>query len=204
MAMKGVRYALGLVVCAIVASGCNNDVDMLTKQKDAIVRYLTSSRRMVAQEEAGSVIEENPAFYTQFGQDVFRHVTNYYEEGRDEWTMVEPTSTLDISFAAYIFSGSEPQKSQLYWSNIPTLISEVEASNKNQYDHLVWSEEPLTVQLGRGVVLKGLEEALVGCYDQDSVQVYMTSAAAYGKSAIGSVPKDSSVAWYIKILNVSK
>ena len=30
----------------------------------------------------------------------------------------------------------------------------------------------------------------------------MTSEAAYGKHIIGSVPKNSSVAWYIKILNV--
>jgi hypothetical protein len=32
----------------------------------------------------------------------------------------------------------------------------------------------------------------------------MSSAAAYGKQVIGAVPKDSSVAWYIKILNVTK
>ena len=203
MSMKRFGYIL-LAVVALIFGGCNKDEDMLTKQKDAIVRYLTSSRRMVAEEEVGNVIEENPPFYTQFGQDVFRHVTNYYEEGRTEWMMVEPTSTLDINFAAYTFSGSEPNKSQLYWSNIPALISEIEASNVNKYDHLEWSEEPLTVQLGSGKVIRGLEEALVGCYAQDSVQVYMTSAAAYGKHALGTVPKESSVAWYIKILNVTK
>ena len=48
MAMKGVKYTLIGVAACVMASGCNNDVDMLTKQKDAIVRYLTSSRRMVA------------------------------------------------------------------------------------------------------------------------------------------------------------
>ena len=201
--MKRFGYIL-LAGVALLNSGCNKDEDMLTKQKDAIVRYLTSSRRMVAEEEVGNVIEENPAFYTQIGQDVFRHITNYYEEGRQEWMMVEPTSTLDINFAAYTFSGSEPNKSQLYWSNIPTLISEIEASNNNKYDHLVWSEESLTVQLGNGSVIKGLEEALIGCHAQDSVQVYMTSAAAYGKHALGTVARNSSVAWYIKILNVTK
>ena len=203
MAMKRFGYAMiGLI--ALLGSGCEKDVDMLTKQKDAIVRYLTSSRRMVAEEEVGSVIEENPAFYTQFGQDVFRHITNYYEEGREEWMVVEPNSTLDINFAAYTFSGSEPSKSQIYWSNIPALISDIEAANNNKYDNLVWSEEPLTVQLGKGVVIKGLEEALVGCHAQDSVQVYMTSAAAYGKHALGTVARNSSVAWYIRILNVTK
>ncbi len=203
MAMKEVIYAL-MMAGALLTSGCNKDEDILTKQKDAIVRYLTSSRKMVAEQEVGNVIEENPPFYTQFGQDVFRHIVNYYEEGREDWAAVEPTSTLDISFAAYTFSGSEPTKAQLYWSNIPALISEIEASNNNQYDNLIWSEEPLTVQLGRGAVIRGLEEALIGCYAQDSVQVYMTSAAAYGKHALGNVAKDSSVAWYIKILNVTK
>lgn len=201
--MKRLIYAV-MAMGALLTSGCNKDEDMLTKQKDAIVRYLTSSRRLVAEEEVGNVIAENPPFYTQFGQDVFRHITNYYEEGRDQWAIVEPTSTLDISFAAYTFTGSEPTKQQLYWSNIPTLISDIEAANNNQYDHLVWSEEPLTLQLGSGAVLRGLEEALIGCYSQDSVQVYMTSAAAYGKKNIGAVPKNSSVAWYIKILNVTK
>lgn len=201
--MKRLIYAV-MVMGALLTSGCNKDEDMLTKQKDAIVRYLTSSRRLVAEEEVGNVIAENPPFYTQFGQDVFRHITNYYEEGRDQWAIVEPTSTLDISFAAYTFTGNEPTKQQLYWSNIPTLISDIEAANNNQYDHLVWSEEPLTLQLGNGAVLRGLEEALIGCYSQDSVQVYMTSAAAYGKQNIGAVPKNSSVAWYIKILNVTK
>ena len=189
---------------ALVACGCENNEEMLMKQKDAIVKYLTSSRRMVAEEEIGNVIAENPAFYTQFGQDVFRHVTNYYAADRDEWMRVEPTSSLDIRFAAYLFSGTEPNKQSIYWTNIPELISEIEATNNNQYDDLIWAETPLTVQLGRGDLLRGLEEALIGCHDQDSVQVYMTSAAAYGKQVIGAVPKDSSVAWYIKILNVTK
>lgn len=184
--------------------GCENDVDMLTKQKDAIVSYLTSSRRMVAYEEVGSVIENNPAFYNAFGQSVYRHITNYYEPDREQWTEVTPSSVLDINFCAYIFSGSEPSLQNLYWSNIPAVISAFEANNSHQYDNLIWAEEPLTVRLGRGEIIRGLEEALVGCRDQDSVQVYMTSEAAYGKQIIGSVPKNSSVAWYVKILNVTK
>lgn len=203
MAMKRFFTVLILVTSAFV-SGCNNDEDILTKQKDSIVKYLTSSRRMVAQEEVGSVIEENPPFYTAFDQSVYRHITNYYESDREEWSLVEANSVLDISFNAYIFSGSEPTLQNLYWSNIPATISAYEAANNNPYDKLIWSEEPLTVQLGRGHIIKGLEQALVGCRDQDSVQVYMTSEAAYGRQIIGSVPKNSSVAWYIKILNVTK
>ena len=201
--MKRYIYALILAAGALFYS-CNNDEEILTKQKDNIVKYLTSSRRLIAEEEIGSVIEENPPFYTAFNQSVYRHITNYYQADREEWSEVGPTSTIDIRFNAYTFSGSEPSIQNLYWSNIPATISAYEAANNHKYDDLIWSEEPLTVQLGRGHVLKGLEAALVGCRDQDSVQVYMTSSAAYGKHAIGSVAKNSSVAWYIKILNVTK
>ena len=129
-----------------------------------------------------------------------------YTERRDTWcdSCFAGLVSLDIRFAAYLFSGTEPNKQSIYWTNIPELISEIEATNNNQYDDLIWAETPLTVQLGRGDLLRGLEEALIGCHDQDSVQVYMTSAAAYGKQVIGAVQKDSSVAWYIKILNVTK
>ena len=183
---------------------CNKDEDMITKQKDSIVKYLTSTRRMVDETEVSSVLEENPAFYTNFNNSTYRHITNYYEPDRSEWTEVEANSVIDIEFNAYTFTGSEPNIKSVYWSNKQETISAIESGNNHTYDKLIWSTEPLTVRLGRGELLEGLEAALVGCRDQDSVQVYMTSEAAYGKHTIGSVPKNSSVAWYIKILSVSK
>jgi hypothetical protein len=203
MAMKQLTYIVIAAATALMCS-CSNDVDMLTKQKDTIVKYLTSSRRLIAQEDIGTVIEDNPAFYTAFNQSVYRHITNYYEADRNEWAEVEAGNTISINFNAYVFTGSEPNIQSLYWSNIPETIAALESSNNHQYDKLVWSDEPLTIQLGRGHIIRGLEEALVGCRDQDSVQIYMTSDEAYGKQIIGSVPKNSSVAWYIKILNVIK
>lgn len=201
--MKGIKYAIWVVI-ALLVSGCSNDEEMLTKQKDSIVKYLTSARRLIDEQEVSSSIEENPAFYTNLDNSTYRHIVNYYEAGREEWMEVEPSSIIDIIFEAYTFSGSEPSIRDLYWTNIQETISKVEASNTHVYDKLVWSTDPLTVRLGRGEVLKGLEQALVGCRDQDSVQVYITSNAAYGKHTIGSVAKNSSVAWYIKILSVTK
>ena len=203
MAMKRLIYTV-MVLCAALLCGCTDDEDMLTKQKDSIVRYLTSSRRLIDELEVSSSLDENPPFYTVFNNSSYRHITNYYEAGREEWMEVEPNSIIDIQFNAYIFSGSEPNLASTYWSNIPATISAIEASNKHQYDKLIWSTDPLTVRLGRGEVIEGLETALIGCRDQDSVQVYMTSQAAYGKHIIGSVPKNSPVAWYIKILSVTR
>ncbi len=203
MAMKRLLYSIILVTTVLVCS-CNNDEDLLTKQKDNIVKYLTSSRRMVAEEEVGSTIAENPPFYTAFGQSTYRHITNYYEADRNDWSEITPNSSIDIRFNAYIFSGSEPSNRDVYWSNIQETINALESANNHTYDKLEWSAAPLTLNLGRGEILEGLETALIGCRDQDSVQIYMTSKMAYGKQYIGSVPKNSSVAWYIKILNVNK
>ena len=203
MAMKRGFYSI-LAVVAVILVGCNKDEDIITKQKDSIVKYLTSTRRMVESSEVGGVLEENPAFYTNLNNTAYRHIVNYYEADREEWMEVEPTSVIDIEFNAYTFSGSEPQVKDMYWSNIQQSISAVEASNSHTYDKLIWEPKPLTVRLGTGELISGLEAALVGCRDQDSVQVYITSKAAYGKQAIGSVAKNSPVAWYIKILSVSK
>ena len=123
--MKRLIY-MTMGVAALFLGGCNNDVDMLTSQKDAIVKYLTSSRRLIAQEEIGSVIEENPAFYTAFDQSVYRHITNYYAADRNEWAEVDEKSTIVINFNAYTFTGSEPNMQSIYWSNIPTTISSIE------------------------------------------------------------------------------
>ena len=201
--MKRLIYTV-MALCAALLCSCSDDEDMLTKQKDSIVKYLTSSRRLIDEQEVSTSLQENPPFYTAFNNSSYRHITNYYEDSREEWMEVEPNSIIDIQFNAYIFSGSEPNLASTYWSNIPATISAIEASNKHQYDKLIWSTDPLTVRLGRGEVIEGLEAALVGCRDQDSVQVYMTSQAAYGKHIIGSVPKNSSVAWYIKILSVTR
>lgn len=203
MAMKRLIYTV-MALCAALLCSCSDDEDMLTKQKDSIVKYLTSSRRLIDEQEVSTSLQENPPFYTAFNNSSYRHITNYYEDSREEWMEVEPNSIIDIQFNAYIFSGSEPNLASTYWSNIPATISAIEASNKHQYDKLIWSTDPLTVRLGRGEVIEGLEAALIGCRDQDSVQVYMTSQAAYGKHIIGSVPKNSSVAWYIKILSVTR
>lgn len=201
--MKRLIYTV-MALCAALLCSCSDDEDMLTKQKDSIVKYLTSSRRLIDEQEVSTSLQENPPFYTAFNNSSYRHITNYYEDSREEWMEVEPNSIIDIQFNAYIFSGSEPNLASTYWSNIPATISAIEASNRHQYDKLIWSTDPLTVRLGRGEVIEGLEAALIGCRDQDSVQVYMTSQAAYGKHIIGSVPKNSSVAWYIKILSVTR
>ena len=190
-----------LLVLPLLFAGCKEE-DTVLSQRDNIEKFLTSTRRLVAYEDLSSVIENNPQFYETFGRYAYRYIVNYYDAGREDMQLVEWGNTVQLRFNAYVFSGSEPSKSSaLYWSNIPSVISSVGAV---EGDPLVWSSDPLTVQLGTTKVIEGLNLTLPGCRERDSVQVFMTSSLAYGKSIIGSVPKNSMVAWYMKIEKVTK
>ena len=190
-----------LLALPLLFAGCKEE-DTVLSQRDNIEKFLTSTRRLVAYEDLSSVIENNPQFYETFGRYAYRYIVNYYDAGREDMQLVEWGNTVQLRFNAYVFSGSEPSKSSaLYWSNLPSVISSVGAV---EGDPLVWSSDPLTVQLGTTKVIEGLNLTLPGCRERDSVQVFMTSSLAYGKSIIGSVPKNSMVAWYMKIEKVTK
>lgn len=182
-------------------AGCNNEDTVLT-ERDKIEKYLTSTRHMVAEEEIGNVLEEEPSFYSLFGRYAYRHIVNFYDKGREDRAIVERGDKIDISFKAFTFTGSEPSISQnLYWSNIPSVIEQVGKKSDNT---LIWSSEPQTIIVGSTDILEGLERTLPGCREADSVQVYMTSSLAYGKELIGVIPKNSMIAWYLKIEKVTK
>ena len=191
---------LTILILLATLAGCKQE-DTLLSERDKIEKYLTSSRRMVADTELGNVIEDNPAFYSVFGRYAYRHIVNYYEAGREDRPVVEWGDRLEIRFDAYTFTGSEPSTSAIYWSNDAETIQELGKKSGNTLD---WSTEPLTITLGTTAILEGLERALPGCHEGDSVQIYMTSNLAYGKHLVGVVPKNSMVAWYIKIEKVTK
>lgn len=180
--------------------GCKDENTLLT-ERDKIEKYLTSSRRMVEESELDSVIEEHPAFYNVFGRYAYRHIVNYYDADRENRPQVAWGDRLELRFTAYVFSGSDPNASAIYWSNVPEVVEQLGGKSGNTLD---WSTEPLIVDLGSSKLLEGLERTLPGCYEADSVQVFMTSNLAYGKELVGVVPKNSMVAWYMKILKVTK
>ncbi len=194
------RKFLTILLLLPLLVGCKEEDTLLT-ERDKIEKFLTSSRRMVAEENLGDVIENNPAFYSTFGRYAYRYIVNYYDEGREDRPIAEWGDNLQIRFNAYIFSGSEPATSAIYWSNIPEIIEQLGKRSGNTLD---WSKEPLTIKLGTTRILEGLERTLAGCHEADSVQVFMTSNLAYGDELIGVVPKKSMIAWYMKIEKVTK
>ena len=194
------KKILTILFLLIFAAGCQQE-DTLLSEREKIEKYLTSSRRMVIEEEVGNVIQENPPFYNVFGRYAYRHIVNYYDADRDSRAVVEWGDRVEIRFDAYTFTGSEPTIANLYWSNIHETILEV--AERSNYT-LDWSEEPLAIDLGTTEIIEGLERTLPGCREADSVQVYISSNLAYGKKLIGVVPKNSMVAWYMKIEKVTK
>ena len=198
VSVKRLLMILPLVLLLFV--GCDHE-DLLLSERDKIEKYLTSSRGMVAEADLGSVIEDNPAFYSVFGRYAYRHIVNYYDAGRENLAEVKMGDELELRFNAYTFTGSEPSLSALYWSNVEEQILKLQQQSDSK---LEWSIEPLKVRLGETDMIEGLELALEGCREKDSVQVYMTSNLAYGRKNLGSVPKNSMVAWYMKIEKVTK
>ena len=198
VSVKRLLMILPLVLLLFV--GCDHE-DLLLSERDKIEKYLTSSRGMVAEADLGSVIEDNPTFYSVFDRYAYRHIVNYYDAGRENLAEVKMGDELELRFNAYTFTGSEPSLSALYWSNVEEQILKLQQQSDSK---LEWSTEPLKVRLGETDMIEGLELALEGCREKDSVQVYMTSNLAYGRKNLGSVPKNSMVAWYMKIEKVTK
>lgn len=201
------NIALTLVVAlvATVVVSCSNETDTtLTSQQTSIANYLKNSHspRLIEESALGDSLDDEPHFYVQWGVDLYRYIATYYEEGRDLMPEVAWGDSLEIKYAAYIFSGSNPRNYAPYATNDAELIAELEAAGLNtSYE---WTTDPYTIQLGHTELIEGLETALPGCRKGDKVEIYMTFEQAYGNDYIGLVPNKSAVAWFIEILDVTK
>lgn len=154
--------------------------------------------RLVAEEnlEEGS----NQPYYTVSGDAVYRYITDIYNPDRVNWPEVTPTSTVKITFRAYVFTyanivttGSENNCTVPYYTNDAALKSFLEGRGLNTE---WWTFEPLTVDMRHPGIIKGMADALLGCREGDAVEVYMTYNMAYGDDYFGIIPKESPIAWF--------
>jgi hypothetical protein len=206
MDMKRLYNVAIMVVVALAAAfvvSCSNENDsVLTNQQSKISSYLTSSHqpRLIPESQVSESLDSEPQFYTQWGLDIYRYIATYYAEGRDEWTEVASTSTIEIVYTAYVFPNAKPTTANMYATNDPDSIAELEKLGLNtEYE---WTTDPMVVTLGKEEILPGLETALVGCREGDSVEIFLTYDAAYGKHYVGMVPAKSAVVWFIDIVDV--
>lgn len=200
-------YNVALVVVVALAAvfvvSCSNENDsVLTTQQNKIASYLTSSHqpRLIPESEVSASLDSEPKFYTQWGLNIYRYIATYYDEGRDEWQEVTSRSTIEIVYTAYVFPNAKPTIANMYATNDPDSIAELEKLGLNtEYE---WTTDPMVVTLGKEEILPGLETALVGCREGDSVEIYLTYDEAYGKHYVGMVPAKSAVVWFIDIVDV--
>ena len=194
------KKILTILLMLLFWAGCKEE-DTILSERDKIVRYLTS-RGMCAEEEVGDKIAVDPPFYTSFGNYAYRHIVNFYDADRESRPVIEWGDRVQVKFFnAYVFSGSEPSDNAIFWSNIPEVIIKLGGKTGNT---LGWSTEPLLIEVGTTKLVAGLEYALPGCRESDSLQVYMTANLGYGKDPVGVVPQNSMQAWYMRIEKVTK
>lgn len=193
---------MAVVVCLLPVA-CKDNDEALTSQRQKIVSYLTSTHvpRLVSEEDIETSLEPEPAFYELFDQQVYRYISTYYEAGRESRTLVEMGDEVEITYTAYIFTGSVPRSTAVYMTNDATVVAEMVEEGLNAE---FWSTDPLKVKLGETDIIKGLELSLLGCREGDSVEAYMTFEAAYGNDQVGVVPVESSVLWIYTVNKVVK
>ena len=201
--LSRISLVVAMVCAAIAFVSCKNDTDtVLTKQQDAIEKYLTSSHtpKLINETEVANSLEENPPFFTRWDLDIYRYIATYYDEGRENRAEIYRGTTFAIVYTAYLFNGNKPSVADMYATNNPDSITELTQAGLNtSYE---WSTEPMRITLGSSDLVSGLETALEGCREGDSVEIYLTYLEAYGNNYIGKVPSKSSVVWYIDIIDV--
>ena len=206
--MKRLYNVAIMVVVALAAAfvvSCSNENDsVLTNQQSKIASYLTSSNqpRLIPESEVSASLDSEPQFYTQWGLNIYRYIATYYDEGRDEWQEVTNRSTIEIVYTAYVFTNAKPTTANMYATNAPDSLPELKAQYQDFTPEYEWTTDPMVVTLGKEEILPGLETALVGCREGDSVEIYLTYDEAYGKHYVGMVPAKSAVVWFIDIVDV--
>jgi hypothetical protein len=202
-ATKRIYTTFAAMCAAVLMLACSNDSDtVLTSQQNAIKTYLTGSHqpKLIEEYDIPTSSEEEPQFYTHWALNIFRYISTYYDEGREEKAIIEKGTTFDIKYTAYIFKSGKPSADSIYATNDADIIESLKSNGLNtEYE---WTTEPYTITLGRSELVGGLNTALEGCREGDKVEVYLTYEAAYGKQYIGFVPSKSAVMWDIEILDV--
>ena len=198
--MKSKIWIAFVVVASLLFSvACSDEaVDVAETQRNSIVSYLTSSHspRLINKKDVGQALEKNPPFYEPVEYNTFRYIDDYYNPERESRVQVTEGDEVELTFTAYIFSGSKPAVSAIYLTNDQVQIDALQNTGLNvEY----WKAEPLRVKIGQTNIIKGGEVSLIGCREGDSVEVYMTLDAAYGDDVVGVVPLESSVVWYYTI-----
>lgn len=175
---------IGLIVSVFV--GCEVSDEYAPKQRTQIERFLAGKG----------------ADYSLVGDSVFVFVAG--NRLADQGALpAEPQKlavgdSVAFNFEAYTFTSSPANKP--YYTNKKWLMDKFYPD----FDSSYWDFSPRRIKLGSGAILNGLEEALVGRMEGDSVAVFLTSDNGYGDHALGSVEKNTALMWVLNVEEIKK
>lgn len=176
--------AIALVVSVLV--GCEASDTFAPKQRTQIERFLADQQ----------------ADYALVGDSVYVYVAgNRLADAGElpsEPEVVAVGDSLVFNFESYIFTSSPATKP--YYTNKMWLMEKYYAD----FDYSNWDFEARRIKVGHGGILKGLEEALVGRMEGDSVAVFLTSDNGYGDYDMGAVEANTALMWVLNVEDVIK
>lgn len=193
--MKGI-YGILIFLAAFFCS-CNKTEDYVTAQQTAIERYLAGrkiyNRASAPENETGETMQ-----YYDIQNGVYKYTENEYRTTRPpESEAATKGDSITFYFRAYTFSS---RIEALFYTNVEEEILALGSHLNAKY----WSTEPLTVKIGAGSVIKGLDNALPSCRTGDTVQVFIPTDLGYGDKSAGVVPANTALMYLINIQNITK
>jgi len=92
--------------------------------------------------------------------------------------LADPESTITVQYVGYLYD------------------------SKKKFDSSWDQGKPLTFQLGKGQVIPGWEEGLVGMEVSDRRELVIPPDLAYGNEKVGSIPPNSTLVFVVDLLDV--
>lgn len=206
------RKLLLIASALLIAFACSKeDEDLLPKQRERMVQYLTSTHapRLVAEEEVEADTEQ--PFYSMHGETVYRYIDGYYNPDRAGRKEVTATSIVTITFRAYLFNFTNivtegRNVTMPYYTNDPLLEEAFTKPIEEGGAGLTpgaWNFEPKVINLAADPLIEGLRLALIGCRESDRVEAFMTHNMAYGdKHYLNIINKEQPIAYFFTIEKV--
>lgn len=206
MQMKRLMY---IVMALVLAAGCEKEGEDITlTQMQRIESYLTSSHtpRLISYDNLDQYMDDTtpPQFYNTFGRAAYRYIVNYYDAGRSARPEVSRGSTITVTYTVYDFTSYRaPSLSMLISTNDPEMEQQMADAGWTLGDNPFFTFAPLTLRVGSGQIVSGVDAALAGCREGDEVEIYCTGSTAYGESLVGTVPQNTPLYWHI-VINVTE
>lgn len=204
---RGLTHILPVLLALVFLAACDTEKeDLRSQQQTRIESYLRSTHQPHLVPFGETVEGEQQPHYTASGQTVYRYIANLYSRpDREQQPEVTASSTVEITFRAYVFSyrnivSSGQNITMPYYTNDPELYEAL--STIEGFDPSYWSFEPLRLDMRRSKMLEGLYRALIGCRAGDEVEAYMTSNMAYDDENFVLIPRDSPVAIFFTVNRV--